>query len=83
MSTLDIEVGRSPVAITKSNTTVYEPYLRALYVGVTGDVTIRAPGQTDAAVVTFVAVPGGTILPVKVDKVMSTGTTATSVVGLY
>lgn len=76
----DIEPGRSPVAITKSDTTVYEPALRAFYVGTTGDVAILAPGAESA--VTFKAVPAGAIIPVKVAKIMSTGTDASDIVGL-
>lgn len=50
---------------------------RALYVGVEGNVRVLSPnGNT----VTFVGVQG--ILPVQVTRVLSTGTTATDIVGL-
>ncbi|KKW92681.1 spike base protein, RCAP_Rcc01079 family [Sphingobium chungbukense] len=65
-------------AVTANDSTVI-PTSRALYVGVTGDVTARlAQGQT----VTFKAAPVG-VLPVQVDKVLSTGTTATNILALY
>jgi len=51
----------------------------SLYVGVSGNVTlVGAKGNT----VTFVGVPGGTILPVAVVRVLATGTTATNLIGL-
>jgi hypothetical protein len=72
------------VAITKSDTTTYTPqsggYLSALYVGGAGDVAIMPVGDTTA--VTFSAVPAGTVIPVRCQKVMSTNTTATAIVGL-
>lgn len=68
------------VAITKSDATVLSPFLRALYVGGTGDVAVR---MMDGTTPTFSAVPAGTLLPIQVDKVLSTGTTATLMVGLY
>jgi hypothetical protein len=64
-------------AITKSDATVIQA--RALYIGVTGDVAVVTEGR-DASVV-FKAVPVG-ILPVQVTKVLSTGTTATDILGL-
>lgn len=51
---------------------------RALWVGVTGNVTCVMTGVA----VTFVAVPVG-ILPVACTRVNNTGTTASSIVALY
>lgn len=65
-------------AVTKSDATVLD--FNAVYVGVTGDVAIK-PNETDAAA-TFSNVPGGTILPVAGVRVMSTNTTASSMVWL-
>lgn len=53
--------------------------IRGLYVGGTGNVTIRTPRGTD---VQFQAVPVGAILPVMAKQVRSTGTTATLMVGI-
>lgn len=74
---------RSAIAVTKSDTTVYDNSnlgpLSGLYVGGLGDVAVlTANGET----VTFSAVPVGTILPITVQKVLSTGTTATLILGL-
>lgn len=68
----------SAVAVTKSDTTVIG-LTRALYVGVTGDVAVRC---ADGRTATFKAAPVG-ILPIQVDQVLSTGTTATDVLALY
>jgi hypothetical protein len=65
-------------AVTTSNATVI-PVTRGLYVGVTGNVKVRtAKGEE----VTFTAVPVG-VLPVCVDMVFATGTTATDIMALY
>ena len=53
---------------------------KSLYVGGTGAIALdTALGNT----VTFSGIPAGTILPVQVKRVRSTGTTATSIVALY
>jgi hypothetical protein len=66
------------VAVTPSDATVI-PVTRGLYIGVTGNVTVRtAKGET----VLFTAVPVG-VLPVCVDQVHNTGTAATNIVALY
>lgn len=52
---------------------------RAIYVGGAGNVTvITAGGETT----TFTAPPVGSIIPIETKRVMSTGTTATLLVGL-
>lgn len=79
------------VAITKSDTTVYTPPLRGIYVGTTGDVAVitarnmrrhLTEGVALLAVV-FPAVPAGAILPIHASQVMSTGTAAGGLVGLF
>lgn len=52
---------------------------RSLYVGGAGNVKVTTVGGDT---VTFVGVAAGTVLPVLVKRVFSTGTTATSIVGL-
>lgn len=66
------------LAVTPSDSTVLAG-VRALYIGVTGDVAVIARGTATA--VTFKAAPVG-ILPVQVTKVMATNTTATNIVAL-
>lgn len=63
-------------AVTKSDSTALQ--FRAIYVGGAGDVAIKHTEGGDA--VTYIGVPAGSILPVSGVRVMSTGTTATSMV---
>jgi hypothetical protein len=67
-------------AVTPSDSTVLTD-VRGLYVGADGDVAVIMVGDTSA--VTFVGVKAGTVLPLRVSKVMSTNTTATDIVALY
>jgi hypothetical protein len=71
---------QSHVAVTKSDETVYEPMLRALYVGTAGNVAIT---DLYGTAVTYKNVPAGTFLPIVAKQVLSTGTTASDLVGLY
>lgn len=65
-------------AITKSDSTVYDPFLRGLYVGGSGDVAIVFG---DGSQVTYVALAAGLIHPItNIKQILSTGTTATSIV---
>ena len=63
------------VAVTPSDTSLTA--FHGLYVGTTGDVAIKGSSGTS---VTFTAVPAGSIIPI-VCRVMSTGTTASNIVG--
>ena len=66
--------------ITPSNSADLPVYARAIYVGVGGNITVD---MTDSGTnITFLAVPQGTILPVQVKRVYSTGTSATNLVAL-
>jgi hypothetical protein len=66
------------VAVTPNDSTTF-PVTRALYIGTTGNVAVRmASGVT----ITFTAVPVG-VLPIQVDRVLSTGTTASTILALY
>lgn len=67
-------------AVTPHNTTELSVYARGLYVGGAGNVKLTT---SEGSVVTFTAVPAGTILPCSAKLVWSTGTTATSIVALY
>ena len=68
-------------AITPHNSTNFSTVTRAIYVGVTGDVT--AVMLDGATAVLFKAVPAGSILPIRAIRVNSTGTGASELVGLY
>lgn len=67
-------------AVTPSDSTDLTFVTRGLYVGAGGDVSVDM-AETGTSIV-FVGVPTGTLLPVRVKRVRSTGTTATSIVAL-
>ena len=67
------------VAITPSDSTVFTEYTRAIYCGGDGTVTVRMESGNNCV---FTVVTG-LVLPVRVDKVLSTGTSATNLVALY
>ena len=64
--------------VTPSDSTVLTP-TRGLYVGTSGNIAVQ---MSDGSNVTFVSVPQG-ILPVRVVKVLATGTTASNIVALW
>ena len=66
-------------AVTKHDTNTI-PLTRSVYVGGAGSLKVT---MADGADVTFAAVPAGTTIPIRVVRVFSTGTTATSIVALY
>jgi len=71
-------------AITPADATAIGPFL-ALYVGGAGDVTVvmrNGDGAGGVTPVTFKSVPVGTILPIAIQGVNATATTATNLVGL-
>ena len=72
--------GEQFFAITPSDSTNFTYTVRGIYVGVTGNVVAINEAGT---AVTFIAVPAGTILPIYAQRVNSTSTTASSLVGLY
>lgn len=72
---------QNAAAIVKSDSTVFSPPTIGVWVGTTGDVAVRMYGsQTN---VTFKNVPSGTMLPIQVDQVLSTGTGALDIVRLW
>lgn len=63
-------------AVTPSDSTILD--FQAVYIGGAGDIAIAA--EDTGSAVTFTGVLAGTILPVKGSRIMSTNTTATSLV---
>jgi len=53
---------------------------RALYVGTAGNIALR---MLDGTQVTLANVQGGTMLPIRVDRVLATGTTAGAIIALW
>ena len=68
-------------SITPSDTADLTLLPRALYIGVTGDVSVIL--IDDDVAVTFVGVLAGSLLPIRAQRVRSTGTTATNIVGIF
>ena len=70
----------SIVAVTPNDSSDLDYITRGLYIGGAGDVAVEG---LISGTVTFVGVPAGSILPIRVKKVLETGTTATSIVALW
>jgi hypothetical protein len=64
--------------VTPDDNTDLSFVARALWVGTAGDLTVRMPGQTTP--VTYVNASGW--MPIRVDRVMATGTAAADIVAV-
>lgn len=71
---------RGAFAVTPDDATDFTTQARALYIGSAGDVKVRTWKDED---ITFIGVIASYILPVRCKRVFATGTTASSIVGLY
>lgn len=71
---------RSGVGITPNDNADLASITRAIWVGTGGNLRVKL--LDDAAPVTLVGVPSGSILPLMAVRVYSTSTTATDLVGL-
>lgn len=72
------------VAVSPSDSTDLTTNSRALYVGGAGNLVVVMASESNAAtIVTFPSVPAGTVLPIRVRRVMSTNTTASNIVAMY
>ena len=72
--------GYEGVAISPSDTNNLAAAIRAIYIGVAGNVKLKTPGGTD---LTFVGLQAGAILPMQAIRVYNTSTTATNLIGIY
>jgi hypothetical protein len=68
------------VAILPQDGTDLPVVTRALYVGAGGDVAVR---MLDGSVVTLSNVPSGTLLPLRIERVLATGTSAGAILGFW
>lgn len=76
--------GTQAEAVTPSDSVTFEPSL--IYVGGAGNVNVlpaHQAGMTTTTPVLFTAPPVGSVLPVRVIRVLSTSTTATALVRIY
>jgi hypothetical protein len=68
------------VAVTPSDSTDLAYISRALFIGGAGNIVVTpSSGQAN---ITY-TVPAGMILPIRVSRVLATGTTATNIVSWY
>jgi len=74
---------RSEVAYIRfyPNVTVFTNETRGVYVGVGGDLAVRMAGGGNTVV--FAGVLAGSLLPIVVDQILATGTTATNIVAVH
>lgn len=72
---------RGAIAVTPSDSTVLASDVKALFIGGAGNVSVYMRGSTTS--VTFAGCSAGQVLPIQVDRVLSTNTTATNIVALY
>ena len=79
MSTSSLYTARKLVAITPSDTVSLVEAVRAVYVGVGGNLSIV---PLNGPAVTLTGVQGGSILPIGAARINATGTTASLLVGL-
>lgn len=70
---------RGATAVTPGDTTNI-PVCRALYIGTGGNLAVRMAQEGET--ITFLNVSAG-IFPIQVDRVLSTGTTASNIIALY
>lgn len=56
------------------------PITRSLFIGTNGNIKVT---MADGQEITFINLTAGTIFPIQVVKVWSTGTTVTTVIALY
>lgn len=79
----EIDVSSGPAThffeITPHDSNYLEQVTRGIYVGTTGNLEVQ---DTRGNAATFVAVPAGTVLALRATRVLSTGTTASNIVGM-
>lgn len=79
---IDTFTATGAAAVTPSDTVAISPTgVRALYIGVGGDVAAVLADTTTA--ITFKNASAGSVIPVQAVRVNATNTTATNIVALY
>lgn len=81
MSIMVTRPAENAFAVTPNNDADLAEDTRGLYVGVSGDVKVDLVGGSTE--ITFVNLAAGVIHPIRARRVYATGTTATSIVGVY
>ena len=71
-------------AVTPSDADDLPFATRSIYVGGEGDLTcVMVNADSDGDITTFVGASAGTVLPLRVRRIMSTNTTATNIVAVW
>jgi hypothetical protein len=68
-------------AVTPDDDTDLSDFARALYVGTAGDVAVNL--ATTGSAIVFKNVAAGTVLPIRVARVLDTSTTADDIVAIW
>lgn len=79
LTTLSEAPAQSAEAVTPHDSNAQGVY-RSLWIGSAGNLSVILVGDSNP--VTFNSVPAGTLMPIAVKRVRSTGTTAQNIVGL-
>lgn len=77
--TLTSDPATNAVLITPSDSTDLVAVTRAVYVGTTGNMKVT---MQDSGTVLFTGIPAGTTLPIRVSRIWSTTTTASTIIAL-
>ena len=77
--TLTGDPATNGVLITPSDSTDLVTVSRAVYVGTTGNMKVT---MQDSGTVLFTGIPAGTTLPIRVSRIWSTTTTASTIIAL-
>jgi len=78
--TLTGDPATNAVLITPSDSVDLTSVSRAVYVGTTGNMKVT---MQDSGTVLFTGIPAGTTLPVRVTRIWSTTTTASTILALW
>lgn len=79
MARSDTHTAIDGFTVTPSDSAGLTRTVRSLYVGTGGNMAVTTVEGNN---VTFVGVQSGTVIPIQAQKVLSTGTTASNIVGL-
>ncbi len=82
MSNYSSSVGRA-IAVTPSDANNLVNSVRGLYLGVAGNVVAIMSDDAANTSVTFTGLAAGVFHPLKVKRVLATGTTATGIVAVW
>jgi hypothetical protein len=75
-----VDPASNAAAVTPNDSTDLAAVSRALFVGGAGNIAVTMAGGQS---ITFTGVTAGAVLPIRVSRILSTGTTATSIVAVW